>query len=408
MWRPRRLLRALGPGLLVAATGVGAGDLATASLAGHRLGVTIVWAVVIGAVLKYVMTEALARWQLQTGCSLIEGTGAVIGRWPLLIFLIYLVPWCYVVGAALISAVGSATQALLPLPFEGALPRVLWGGALSGLAVLLAWRGGYRVFERVMAVCIGIMTVAVVATAIMVEVDWPAAARGLVIPAVPDVDGAVGWTLALIGGVGGTVTLLCYGYWIRQRGRVGISELPLCRIDLAMGYLMTAVFGVAMVCIASVLDPIDGSKGAALITALADQLRVGLGGWGGVLFLVGAWAALFSSMLGVWQSVPIIVVDTIRSVQRLEPLDADHIERTPMARCFMLGLAIVPLLHVAAPFDQVQKLYAMTGAMFLPLLAIVLLVLTLQRGRMGLQRTGPLGVVGLIAVFGLFGWLAIG
>jgi Mn2+/Fe2+ NRAMP family transporter len=407
MGQKRRLLHVIGPGLLVAATGVGAGDLATASLAGQRLGVTIAWAVIVGAVLKYVLTEALARWQLQTNSTLIEGTGTVLGRWSLVLFLLYLVPWCYVVGAALMSAVGAASQALVPLPFEGALPRLIWGGLFSLIAMGLAWRGGYKVFERVMAVCIGIMTVAVIVTAAVVDIDWSAAARGLVVPSIPDVDGAVGWTTALIGGVGGTVTLLCYGYWIRQRGRTSTRDIPLCRIDLAAGYLLTAVFGVAMVCIASVLEPIDGSKGAALITALAAQLASGLGDWAGTLFLIGAWAALFSSMLGVWQSVPIIVVDTIRSAQRRTPIDADAIERLPLTRGVMIAIAIVPLLHVAQPFDQVQKLYAIVGALFLPLLAVVLLILTLQRGRMGLHRTGPLGLGGLAAVLALFVWLAL-
>jgi len=38
-------------GLLVAATGVGAGDLITASLAGSNLGMVILWAAAAGAVL---------------------------------------------------------------------------------------------------------------------------------------------------------------------------------------------------------------------------------------------------------------------------------------------------------------------------------------------------------------------
>ena len=38
------LLRLIGPGVLVAATGVGAGDLATASIAGSKLGPAILWA----------------------------------------------------------------------------------------------------------------------------------------------------------------------------------------------------------------------------------------------------------------------------------------------------------------------------------------------------------------------------
>jgi len=42
-------LAILGPGILVAATGVGAGDLATGALAGSKLGPAVLWAVVVGA-----------------------------------------------------------------------------------------------------------------------------------------------------------------------------------------------------------------------------------------------------------------------------------------------------------------------------------------------------------------------
>ena len=41
-------LRAIAPGILVAATGVGAGDLLIASLAGSALGIGILWAAVAG------------------------------------------------------------------------------------------------------------------------------------------------------------------------------------------------------------------------------------------------------------------------------------------------------------------------------------------------------------------------
>ena len=71
----KNLLVIVGPGLLVAATGVGAGDLATASLSGSFLGTAILWAAVLGAFLKFVVTEGLARWQLATGDTLIEGPG---------------------------------------------------------------------------------------------------------------------------------------------------------------------------------------------------------------------------------------------------------------------------------------------------------------------------------------------
>ena len=86
---PRRrgpLVGMLGPGLLLAATGVGAGDLATGSFAGGLLGTAVLWAVVVGAFLKFVVTEGLARWQLATGETLIEGVAARAGRWACLLY----------------------------------------------------------------------------------------------------------------------------------------------------------------------------------------------------------------------------------------------------------------------------------------------------------------------------------
>lgn len=67
------LLAVIGPGLLVAATGVGAGDLATGAFTGNKLGVAVLWAVALGAFIKFVLNEGLARWQLATGQTVLEG-----------------------------------------------------------------------------------------------------------------------------------------------------------------------------------------------------------------------------------------------------------------------------------------------------------------------------------------------
>ena len=47
----------VGPGILVAATGVGAGDLATAGFAGSQLGVAVLWAILVGAFFKFVLAR---------------------------------------------------------------------------------------------------------------------------------------------------------------------------------------------------------------------------------------------------------------------------------------------------------------------------------------------------------------
>ncbi len=62
MAKKLNFLSIVGPGMLVAATGVGGGDLAAATFSGAKLGVAILWAVHLGAFFKFVLNESLTRW----------------------------------------------------------------------------------------------------------------------------------------------------------------------------------------------------------------------------------------------------------------------------------------------------------------------------------------------------------
>jgi Mn2+/Fe2+ NRAMP family transporter len=201
----------LGPGVLLAATGVGGGDLATASFAGGLLGTAILWAAVFGAILKFVVTEGLTRWQLATGTTFLEGVVARIGPVAIWLFLPYLLLWSFFVGAAQMSACGVTLHAIFPV-FESAETGKIVFGIASGLVGLgLVWRGGYALFEQLMRICILLMFASVLTTAIRL---WPGAGevlQGLFVPRIPDIEDSVTWTVALIGGIGGTVTVLCYG-----------------------------------------------------------------------------------------------------------------------------------------------------------------------------------------------------
>ena len=141
------VLSLIGPGLLVAATGVGAGDLATASFTGSLLGTAILWAVVVGAFLKFVMTEGLARWQLATGETLLEGAVHRLGRGVGWLFLPYLLLWSFLVGSALMSACGVTLHALIPVFEDASQGKVVFGVLSSVLALALVRTGGYRLFE---------------------------------------------------------------------------------------------------------------------------------------------------------------------------------------------------------------------------------------------------------------------
>jgi Mn2+/Fe2+ NRAMP family transporter len=263
--------------------------------------------------------------------------------------------------------------------------------------------GGYSLFERVMSACIAAMFAVVVVTA---GFFWPGTAEvglGLLVPRIPDIDGSgLGWTVALMGGIGGTVTVLCYGYWIREQGRVGIRDLRVCRIDLAVGYAMTCAFGIAMVIIGSRV-PIEGS-GAGLIVALADHLEGPLGLAGRWAFLLGAFGAVFTSLLGVWQAVPYLFAELYRLVRgRSAPVDT---RSTPYRVC-LFAIAAVPMLGLLVSFERVQKVYAVVGAAFMPMLALALLVMNSRADWVGNARSRLLGTAAVLVTLGLFGWIAL-
>ena len=382
------LLAIIGPGLLLAATGVGAGDLATASFAGSLLGTGVLWAVLVGAFFKFVVTEGLARWQLATDQTLLEGVVKRLGRVFGWLFLPYLMLWSFFVAAALMSACGVTLYAMLPVFADATQGKIAFGVLSSAVGLGLVLTGGFRLFERVMRVCIALMFVTVIVTAAMV---WPGTTevlRGLFIPTIPDISGqALSWTVALMGGVGGTFTVLSYGYWIREEGRAGAAHLRDCRLDLGMGYFMTAVFGIAMVIVGSTVV-IEGS-GATLLVKLSDRLADSLGPMGKWMFLIAAFGAVFSSLLGVWQAVPYLFADTWGLVRR-PPHGNEQTDQTSAVdtralpyRTYLMALATVPIIGLFQNFQQIQKVYAIVGASFVPLLALILLVLNSRTAWVG-------------------------
>jgi Mn2+/Fe2+ NRAMP family transporter len=364
-------LSAVGPAILLTATSVGAGDILTGSLAGAEAGMAVLWAVPAGVALKWTLTEGIARWQMATGTTLLEGWVNKLGRWIQWVFFPYLLLFSLVTSGMLASACGVAGAALLPL---GGLQssRFAWATIHSLAGLLLVWFGGYALLKRLLAVCVGAMFGTVLLTAFLLAPDWSAAARGFVPSLPPD---ATGWVIGLIGAIGGTMALISYGYWIREEGRTGREGLRACRIDLLLSYTVIALFGIAVVIIGSRVR-VKG-QGAALALLLADQLGASLGPAGRWMFLIGFWAAVFSAMLGVWQSLPYLFTDflSLRRGAGAATWAKGLVEQSRSYRTYLVCMATFPLLLVLRPVEQLQLAFGLTGALLLPLLALTLLVM---------------------------------
>src|SRR5690606_14511739 len=153
---------------------------------------------------KLALVEAVGRWHLATGRTLLDGWSS-LGRWTHAYFGPYIAVWGFVYGAAAMSSTALPLNALFP-----GIPVHVWA-VLTGLVALgFVWFNRYAALEKVMTVLVGVMFVTVVSLAVMLARHVPEAVTGLV-PVLPP--GSVLYTLGLIGGVGGTITMAAYGYW---------------------------------------------------------------------------------------------------------------------------------------------------------------------------------------------------
>lgn len=155
--------RYIGPGIVVAATGVGAGDLVATLIAGSNFGYTLLWAAVIGCLVKISLAEAAGRWHLSTGSTLFDGW-ASLGRWTTWFFAVYVVIWGFVYGAAAMSSSALPLQALFP----DVMDLEWWAIACGLVGLVFVWFNKYAVFEKVMTVLVGVMFVVTVYLAIRV------------------------------------------------------------------------------------------------------------------------------------------------------------------------------------------------------------------------------------------------
>jgi len=364
--RPRWSI--IGPGLVVAATGVGAADLVATLIAGSKFGYVLLWCVVVGCVMKIVLVEGAGRYSLATGHTIFEGW-ASLGRWTSFYFGPYIVIWGFVYGAAAMAGTGLALHALFPV-----LPVAWWGiiSALVGLA--LVFSGRYGLFEKVCAALVGLMFVTMVMAALLTLPNLPELLAGLV-PRVPDT-GLVN-VLALAGGVGGTITLAAYGYWVREKGWQTPAHMRVMRLDNAVAYIVTGIFVTATLIVGAELLHSAGiavDEGDQGMLDLSHVLADRYGDWAGKVFLVGFWAAAMSSLIGVWNGVSLMFADFAGHVRGL---DEEHVDRGAKGvyyKAYVCWLTFPPMLmmFLGKPVWLILA-YGVLGAFFMPFLAVTLL-----------------------------------
>jgi Mn2+/Fe2+ NRAMP family transporter len=373
----------LGPAGLVSNVAIGATQ-------GYRL----LWVLALVLSLRFVWLSTAARYVLVSGESLLSGF-ARLGRW---------IPWS-VLTSLLISRhlsnlykvllMGAAAQILLPLPGRGG--PVIWSlvFALAGFGLMTR---GVKTLDRWCRPMIASMGLALIIATALSHPDFPALLRGLFLPFIGGNDsyGAVLLITALVGAEAGGVDNASYTYFLSQRGWAVNSFLKRQRIDLLMSlgcvFAMDAMLQIAA---AGTLLP------AHLVPHKAEDLvpvfSATLGVAGRIIFAFGLWAVCFSGFVAATTGSSLIAADIWNSPwlfrrRRKPALDAPPVDEKPSKTRFYLVAfwSFSPLYILLTRVQPVWLVLVVSSlrTLLIPGVAIVLLIISNDRRRLGEYRNG--------------------
>ncbi|MGH3366898.1 MAG: Nramp family divalent metal transporter, partial [Nocardioidaceae bacterium] len=337
----RGKLKLVGPGMVIAATGVGAGDMVTSLVAGTQFGTTFIWAIILGVAIKLSLVEGMGRWYMATGQTIVQGWHS-ISRWASGYFVVALFIIMFFYGAAITSASALAVDAMFPDVLSVTGWAVIHG--VAGFAILLVGRYGF--FERVMEVFVGLMFVTVVGLGAFLAPSVGVDLLTGFVPTLPE-DSTL-YALGVIGGVSGTYSLAAYTYWVRARGWRHSSWIPTMRVDSSVGFIITGLFMVSMLIIGASFLFGTGTNisDEAGLVAVSDPMAAKYGEAVKWLFLIGFWSAATSSILGGWNAAAYLFGDYVRTVRRAPDDKADkYLSETNLwFRGFLVWCAFPPML----------------------------------------------------------------
>ena len=338
----------LGPAFVWSAEYIGSGEVILATRMGAILGYTVLWAPIIGIILKYCIGLSGARYTVCTGEGMIDMFGRMPGgkNWAVWIVLV----GQFLAGAISIGSVASAAgifaNSLIPLkPF-------IWGWIITIFAICVVWSGTFGIIKYIMSGLIFVIIIGVLSVAIR---TFPSASEffgGIFkfnIPRVPE------WALSLEGvsanpfneilpligwAAGGFASQVWYTYWVlgagygMARGRkygepADTEKLKTMDTETAqkvkgwckvvtldatvatvIGVVVTACF---MMAGAGILRPEQiAPQGASVAVELSRVFSSMWGKGGAVLFMLSGCAALMSTQIGQFAGWPRLLADSLR------------------------------------------------------------------------------------------------
>lgn len=303
----------LGPAMVAGVAYLDPGNVAANITAGALFGYLLVWVVVTGNVMAWLIQYLSAKLGIVTGLSLPEALGQRFRRRPA-----RLAYWGQAELVAMATDVAEVIGGAVALYLLFDLPLVV-GGVITGvvsmlLLVVQSRRGGVRIFERVITGLILVIVVGFCAGLVIGPPDPAAAAAGLV----PRFDGVESVLLAasILGATVMPHAIYAHSALTRDRfgaGAAGAARdsaqtrtvLRATRIDVTIALAVAGSVNVVMLLLAAA--NLQGVEGTDTLEGAFAALAASLGPAVAVLFAIGLLASgLASTSVGAYAGAEIM------------------------------------------------------------------------------------------------------
>ena len=330
-------LKKIGPGIILAGSIVGSGELLLTTSLGANYGFAFLWLIIFSCIIKVFVQTELGRYAISSG----KPTLGAINELPGLKLGAHWIVWCWLfmmlttifqlgamtgtVGQSLNLAFPNVSISLIE-SLRGSLPALAktialrpespWAVLTCITAIGLLWSGSYRRIEIITTVLVvGLTLITLTATCALPAtkhpIPWDEVANGLtfMLPAagIAAAFGAFGIT-----GVGAS-ELFYYPYWCLEKGyaryagrcepgeaweRRARGWIRVMHLDAWVSMVVFTISTLAFYFMgATVLHPqkLD-PKGTKMIETLSHMFVDTFGHWTEIVFLIGAGAVLFKTL----------------------------------------------------------------------------------------------------------------
>lgn len=381
------VLRQLGPGLILTSIIVGSGELIVTPKLGADVGFSLLWFIIFGCFIKVFVQVEFGRIAVATGMTTLEAMNTVPGPRLIVSWLLWL--WLIMYAGLVFQVAGiigatSSVFALAGVPLPGWAITVLLGSSTAVLLVV----GRYRLIEGVSTALVGLFTISTLGAAALLQwteyaVTPAQLAEGLSFR----LPGSFAVAFAAFGVIGvGASELIYYPYWCiekgyaRSTGRAEDSDtwrqryfgwLRVMQID---AWLSCAIYTVATISFYLLGAAVLHSKGLVVgdseVIATLSQMYLETFGQGSfLLFLIGAFAVLYSTVFGATASNARLFADALAlfGVVKKYPTPEARMRMVNVG-CVLLPIAFCSVYLIAGTPVTLVLMGAMGQALMLPFL----------------------------------------